>query len=379
MKQGTESFAANARWMIYYLAWVVLGVLFSLFVPLADMVEGMPRPVAGGMIDLGVSLYALGLLAPIAILGAQVAPFRRERWGWAIAAHVFGAVAFTLLHWALVYGIMVHALDVHMPGIAGGRGRGPVAYPTRVAYSLLRHAGISFIGYWLVVGLWHAFDTSRKLRLRELQASQLETQLATARLQALRDQLHPHFLFNTLNTVSSLIYEDVRAADKVIRDLSALLRLALDNAGAHTVSLADEVSFVELYLEIMKTRYPDRLRVEIRVDPAAATMAVPNLLLQPIVENSIKHGLESVGGAVDVRVDAAVVDGRLRIDVTDNGPGLRRDAGAVVETGVGLRNTRDRLVHLYGDEQSFEIGNRDEGGVRVRIVLPARPLGEEAT
>jgi LytS/YehU family sensor histidine kinase len=244
----------------------------------------------------------------------------------------------------------------------------------RFWFMFLRHAGTAVIGYWLVVGVWHAVDSSRRLKARELQTSQLEAQLATARLQALEDQLHPHFLFNTLNTLSSLIYEDVKAADKVIRDLSTLLRLALDNAGTHTVPLEDEIRFVGVYLDIMKTRYPNRLEVALEIDPATNAFEVPNLLLQPIVENSIKHGLEATDGVVRVDVRTRLEDDRLCVEVTDDGPGLPPEQS--LREGVGLGNTRNRLRQLYGVDFGFRIGNRDGGGVSVHIEVPPRPTNK---
>jgi LytS/YehU family sensor histidine kinase len=185
--------------------------------------------------------------------------------------------------------------------------------------------------------------------------------------------LHPHFLFNTLNTLSSLIYQDVHAADKVIRDLSTLLRLALDNAGRHTVPLTDELRFVEVYLDIMKTRYPDRLDIVLNVDPEAETVTVPNLLLQPIVENSIKHGLGATEGPIGITLAARRAGGRLRIEVRDNGPGL---PDGELNEGVGLSNTRDRLTQLYRDDFTFEIADGGDGGVRVRIEIPDQAPGE---
>ncbi len=362
------------RWFLFLIAWAALGVVVSAFVTPRSLMQELPRPVAAGIIELGVMLYALGFLAPLPVLVSHYSPIRSGNRVRALIVHVLAAVAFTLLHWWVVKYSMDQVFDLPrgmMPGRGLGHGRGPGAggrAEMHLWLSMLRNAGTALIGYWLVVGAWHAVDSSRKLRAREVQATQLEAQLATARLQALEDQLHPHFLFNTLNTLSSLIYEDVAAADKVIRDLSALLRLALDNAGTHTVALAEEVRFVELYLEIMKTRYPDRLQVDMHIHPDTLSVEVPNLLLQPIVENSIKHGLEATGGTGEVTVSSGIDGHRLWVEILDNGPGLGGDS---VEGGVGLRNTRDRLAQLYGDDCGFTIANRDDGGgVRVRVELP---------
>lgn len=367
------------RWFLYLVAWTILGIVVATFVSPRELMRELPRPMAAGIIELGVTLYALGFLLPLPVLVSHYAPLNRGRLLRVLAVHLLAMAVFALLHWWIVKLSMEWAFDLPRQGRGWrGRGMGPGPRPEmRFWFTAFHHFGAAIFGYWLVVGAWHAVDASRRLKQREVQASQLEAQLATARLQALEDQLQPHFLFNTLNTLSSLIYEDVEAADKVIRDLSTLLRLALDNAGSHTVPLEDEVRFVGVYLDIMQTRYPNRLEVTLDVDPAAAACAVPNLLLQPLVENSIKHGLEASDGAVRIELSARREHDRLHLEVTDNGPGLP-DAP---REGVGLRNTRARLRQLYGDEAGFEIGNRDGGGVRASVEIPARasePRGDGA-
>lgn len=373
---------APFRWFLYLVAWALLGLVVSSVVPLGEFLRTLPRPVAGSITELVVMLYALGFLVPLPVLVCNLAPFGRGHRLRVLAVHIVAAVAFVALHWWIVHQSMESFIDIHRGFRGMGRGRGPGPGPdrwwgeqARITMQIARYALTSLTGYWLVVGVWHAVDSSRRLRERETHAAHLEAQLATARLQALEDQLHPHFLFNTLNTVSSLIYEDAQAADKVIRDLSTLLRLALDNAGRHTVPLGDELRFVEVYLDIMKTRYPGRLDVTRNVAADTASVPVPNLLLQPIVENSIKHGLEAVDGVIAISIAAAVDGGRLRVEVCDNGPGLPGGPAEALREGVGLRNTRDRLAQLYGDDFDFAVENREGGGVRVRVDVPLAPGG----
>ncbi|MGD8869698.1 MAG: histidine kinase [Gemmatimonadales bacterium] len=365
---------APFRWFLYLVAWTILGAVVATIFPPRSLLSTMPRPMAAGVVELAVTFYVLGFLVPLPVLVCNFAPLGRGRLVRALLLHLVAAAAFMLIHWWLVRWSMDALIDLPR-GFRGGRGPGFGRNPDlRLAMQVARHSLTTLIGYWLVVGVWHAVDSSRRLREREVHATALEAQLATARLQALEDQLHPHFLFNTLNTLSSLIYQNVDVADRVIRDLSTLLRLALDNAGRHTVPLSDEVRFVAVYLDIMKTRYPERLDVSFDIDDAAGGVAVPNLLLQPIVENSIKHGLEAVEGVIAVDVRAHSVGGRLHAEVRDNGPGL--PGGDVLREGVGLRNTRDRLAQLYGDDYRFEISDLDGGGVRVFVDIPA---GKEAS
>jgi signal transduction histidine kinase len=364
---------APFRWFLFLVAWAILGVVVSTIFSNRLFVAGIPRPVATGITELAVTFYVLGFLVPLPVLICNFAPLGRGRLVRALVVHLLGAAVFVLIHWWVVRWSMDALVELPRGG-RGGRGRGFGGNPElRVIMQVARHSLTTLIGYWLVVGVWHAVDSAKRLREREVQASALEAQLATARLQALEDQLHPHFLFNTLNTLSSLIYQDVEAADRVIRDLSTLLRLALDNAGRHTVPLSDEVRFVEVYLDIMKTRYPDRLEITRDIDESAAAVDVPNLLLQPIVENSIKHGLEISEGVITVALSARLDGGRLRIEVCDNGPGLPNETA--LREGVGLRNTRGRLGQLYGEDHRFEISNMDSGGVRVVVEIPTGTRG----
>jgi two-component sensor histidine kinase len=362
---------APFRWFLFLVAWAILGAVVWSIVSIRDPLSQLPRPVAGSVIEIALTFYILGFLVPLPVLVCNYLPLRRGRLARALVIHVAAAIVFTFIHYWLVR----HALDaVFEPphGFRGGRGRGGGSQwlgrgQARFLIQLARHSLSTLTGYWLVVGVWHAVDSGRRLRERDLHTAELEAQLATARLQALEDQLHPHFLFNTLNTLSSLIYQDVHAADKVIRDLSTLLRLALDNAGRHTVPLADELRFVEVYLDIMETRYPDRLEVARAVDAGAEAVTVPNLLLQPIVENSIKHGLGATEGAIRIALSARRGGGRLHLEVRDNGPGL---PDGELNEGVGLANTRDRLTQLYGDDFTFEIADGGDGGVCVRVDIP---------
>jgi LytS/YehU family sensor histidine kinase len=192
--------------------------------------------------------------------------------------------------------------------------------------------------------------------------------LAQAELQNLKMQLHPHFLFNTLHAISVLMQEDVTAANRMLVRLSELLRLTLENAGTQETALRQELEFLRLYLEIEQTRFQDRLAVKIEVDPAALDARVPSLILQPLVENALRHGIARNPGAGVIEIRAHRESELLRLEVRDNGPGLR----AEVEEGVGLSNTRARLAQLYGGAARFEINNAADGGALATALLPFR-------
>jgi two-component system, LytTR family, sensor kinase len=224
--------------------------------------------------------------------------------------------------------------------------------------------------YWALVGVTHALRYHYEAQDRALRASQLETRLVEAQLQTLQRQMQPHFLFNTLNAISALMHRDVEAADQMIARLSDLLRMSLDMVGTQEVSLKEELDFLAKYVEIEQTRFQDRLSVVYEVQPAALDALVPNLLLQPLVENSIKHGIGPRSGPGRVAIRAVRHEHELELEVRDDGVGLSASRLSDFNRGVGLANTRSRLQHLYGAQHRFEFRQPAEGGLTVRIVIP---------
>jgi LytS/YehU family sensor histidine kinase len=228
-----------------------------------------------------------------------------------------------------------------------------------------------------VVAAVHGWTYYGRFREREraaaalaVRASRLEAQLARAELDALKMQLHPHFLFNTLHSISALIHADPEGADLMVSRLSDFLRMVLDHAGAQELALRDELAFLERYLEIQRTRYRERLDAAMEIDPETLDARVPNLILQPLVENAIRHAVEPRAAGGRVRVTARRENGTLHLAVRDDGPGLR-DAPRS-GNGVGLANTRARLAQLYGGAHAFELRNHPEGGLEVSLALPYR-------
>ena len=209
----------------------------------------------------------------------------------------------------------------------------------------------------------------RDARLRE-RAAQLEGQLAAAQLEALRMQLNPHFLFNTLHAVSTLMARDVDGARRMISDLSDLLRRVLDDADAQEVPLDDELDVLGHYLDIERTRFADRLAVDLAVDDGARGALVPTLILQPLVENAIQHGIAPRGEGGRIEIEAVRQNGSLVVRIGDDGPGL--PAKGLSREGVGLKNTRDRLAKLYGEGGALTLRNRPEGGLDAEVRLPYR-------
>jgi len=303
--------------------------------------------------------YAWAVLVPGMLWMARRYRFGRHTWKRAAAMHVGGVVVFTLAHAVL----WVTCRVLIMEAFAGRE----VSWWTYFQELFFKNFDWEMMTYWAVIGLSHALDFHRESQERELTAAQLRTRLAEANLQALQRQLHPHFLFNTLNTISALMHRDTEAADAMLERLGDLLRLTLDRVGTQHVSLKDELDFLRKYLEIEKTRFAERLQVHIEVDLDTLDAAVPNLVLQPLVENALRHGIgpKIGGGRVDI---SARRDGQdLRLEVRDNGVGLTSDA---FHKGVGLTNTRSRLEHLYGDRYRFECHTPPGGGLLVSVIIP---------
>jgi two-component system, LytTR family, sensor kinase len=251
----------------------------------------------------------------------------------------------------------------------------PAQYDHTPATFLLKQATgkttLYLLIYFAVAGAFHALDYHRRLRERELAASRLQASLAEAHLHALKTQIQPHFLFNTLNAVSVLVLKgETQCAIRMLSRLSDLLRLTLENSGAQEVTLREELELLGRYLDIERVRFADRLTVEIDAAPEAMEARVPSLILQPLVENAVRHGVAQTLGAGRVEVRATKDGERLRLEVRDTGPGL--PAGGEVTDGIGLSNTRGRLAHLYGADARFTIGDAPGGGALAVVELPFR-------
>ena len=309
-----------------------------------------------------LSAYIWAALTPFVVAIARRELPRRSHWAAPVGILLAASIVFPIVHTA-VYQVTYPMLM--------GIPRLPAVQLEALASLLPLSVPTQFVIFWAIVGATWTVTYASLSRERELRASQLETRLVSARLETLKMQLHPHFLFNTLNSILPLVFRDGDAASRTVVRLADLLRLSLQNETSDLLPLRKELELLQVYLEIQRTRFQDRLSVELDVAPDVGDALVPNLILQPLVENAIKHGIAARPGAgrVEVRVYREN-DRRLALRILDDGPGPPVGARLGGGPGVGLRNTRDRLELLFGDDHDFAFRGSPGRGCEVALSIP---------
>lgn len=344
-----------AGWLLFSL--MVIAITWG-----GNVVRGRPFDVGSTVLwNLGWLLWAGATFGVAAC--ARRFPLERRALGRGLALHaaLAAAVSAGLL---FVEFFLAHGLRAVWPG---------APQPNALLGFFVYKFHIYFLIYWMILGATRAYDFYAKYRQSELLTSQLEAQLAQAQLLALKTQLHPHFLFNTHHAIVSLMLkQDNAAAIKMLTRLSDLLRITLKNTDRQVSSLREELAALDLYLGIQRERYRERLEVRQEIEPAALDAEVPWLLLQPLVENALQHGLDGRETGGVLRIVARTRDGQLDLSVSDNGPGFV--PGFVVENaaGIGLRNTTARLARLFPGAHALGLGAAPGGGAEVRVTLPLR-------
>jgi len=341
-------------------AWTLVAMLFAGQAWFAGQVRGEPVALSRASAIWLAWAAAWAALTPVALWLEARFPLQRPRILAALAVHGVASAACAVVSLALF------ALAAPVIGATQLQPTWLGTFNRLLGTTFLLH----LVVYWLIVAAAHGERLVRTAREKDRRRLRLEAQLADARLQTLRTQLQPHFLFNALNTISVLMHENVDAADRILLQLSALLRLSLDSTEAHEVTLGEEIGFLESYLEIEQARFGGRLSYRILIPDHVLQARVPNLILQPLVENALRHGLATRAGPGRVEIRADRHGDALRLCVVDDGRGL---SPATTER-VGLANTRERLRLLYADWQRFEVRNSDAGGVIAEIELPWRTV-----
>lgn len=352
--------------------WIVLALIVSTFASLLFcaisytaivFVEKESAQPKAMLLWLLIRFYLWAAMSPLVVLMA-----RRFRIGGGRARKIiihFGAsIAFSLLHVAiylpLFWLVAWPASRDYLRSVRSAVGAGlNTVFPLGV------------IVYWVILAIAISVDLYRQNAQERERAAALQSSLLESRLNALRMQLQPHFLFNTLHSLSDLVLEDQRAATRMIARLGDFLRLTLDNSGSQLVTLQTELEFVRCYLEIEQVRFQDRLTVSIGADAGTESAMVPNLILQPLVENAILHGISRRIGPGNLEISAEQNDGYLDIRIRDDGPGFSSDEDRTGRRGVGLSNVRERLRYLYGQDNLLILQNDTRGGMCATIRIPS--------
>jgi LytS/YehU family sensor histidine kinase len=237
--------------------------------------------------------------------------------------------------------------------------------PFRILMEYLKQ----FMGFWTVFAIFTIFKMNKEKEAIRLKTAQLEEQLTKARLETLKMQLNPHFLFNTLNMISSTMYEDIQAADKMLATLSDLLRITLKSSEKGLNRLEKEIEILKLYIDIMKARFKDKLKVSLEIESNTLNAFIPNFFFQPLVENSIKYAMENLSSTI-IKITTNRQNDKLIIKIKDNGPGIHQESRKILNSGIGLSNTVERLEKLYGNDYDFNWENLEEGGLLLNIEFP---------
>ena len=362
----TES--ARKQWRIILVGWAVYASYMAVSAYIVSARLG--KPITWWEALTGDLSYAAVwvVMTPLVLWLARLWRFEKGRLVRTAILHLTASIVLALIHKG-IHGIL---FGFYRSAVEGEAISWELQYRHILAYF---DYGVQV--YWLIIILSYAYDYYTRYRENEIRTSQLEAELAQAQLQALKRQLQPHFLFNTLHTISGLVRNnEKRRAVDMIAGLSDLLRTSLDTADQHEVPLRRELEILERYLEIEQVRFSDRIATRVQVGEGAADAAVPNLILQPIVENAIRHGLagKEEGGTITIR--AARKDGTLEINIEDDGVGLAQMTSEVRMERVGLANARERLRHLYGERGSLSVSSLEGGGTRVSLSIPWRVCTE---
>lgn len=349
------------KWPLLLAFWTLPAVLLASTIHFMWSAEGETQSWWDLFAWQAVGWYFWALATPVVLWLSRVYYVGRWRWWRITLTHLGFALGLAVLHVLYLIGV------TRMIGPAPYAEAGFV--PLMIGW-MSQRLHLDLLTYGALLGIGYGLDFYRKYRERALEASQLEAQLAQAQLQALKMQLHPHFLFNTLHAISVLVRKDANQdAVRMLAGLSDLLRLALENTGNQVVSVKQELEFLGLYLDLEQIRFQDRLKVEMHIDPATLDARIPNLILQPLVENAIRHGIAETSEAGLVHIRAWREKDELRVEVRDDGPGLAR-RGRPAREGVGLSNTRKRLQRLYGEHHSFSLTDGATGGAVASLAIP---------
>lgn len=346
---------------LYFLAWTAMGLFFFTQSIWQKLFTREPTPLSHYLVSWLTGVYIWALMTPGVLWLGRRFPIQRKNWPRRTALHLLLSLGVSVVQLAWESAVLPQ-FGV-FPSVM-------TTFGSTFLFLLIIgfHNGVAT--YWTILGIQAGFRYYRGYQERELHAAELKTQLARAQLSALKMQLQPHFLFNTMNAIMVLVRQQKgRQAEEMLARFSDLLRCVLEDVETQEVPLRRELEYLELYLAIEQVRFQDRLQIEFSVDPAVLDAALPHMGLQPIVENAVRYGIGRSSAAGKIRIGACRVDEALEVTVEDDGPGLPT-VDSAQGLGIGLSNTRARLDQLYGDSARLTVENGKQGGVVATMVVP---------
>jgi len=350
------------NWLIILCVWIFAAIVFSTFTYLQESITSQPGPYWRYLSWQISSCLTWFLLTPAVVSIVSRFPFELQHLGRNFFIYLVSGLLLIVIH------TVSDAL--FLPNLGFHPQMKLESFSGAFRFFLVWYFVWNLLIYSAVLGVAFGINYYRKFNERELRTTQLEATLAKTRLQALKNQIHPHFLFNTHNSIIELIHSDPATAENMLTNLSDLLRLALENTDLEKVRLDHELEFSNKYLEIEQIRFEERLKVKLEIDPNTLDAIVPNMILQPLIENALKHGISPLleGGTIEVRSEKK--NGTLHLSVRDDGVGIAPDKISQINYGIGLSNTQERLKFLYQGNHSFEIKQNDKKGLLVKLSIP---------
>jgi signal transduction histidine kinase len=346
------------RWLLGFAIWTALGLLSAVQTSIYFMRDGRPVPWAPVITDRLADWYTCAIFTPLFFWLVRAVPWDRRRWWRTIGIQGLVVLACVPVKYAL-YVLIVQNLIPDFRSVA----LGPM---------LVGNFITEVMAFAAMLAVVHAVELTRRTNEQRAQAARLEARLAEARLEALTAQLQPHFLFNTLHAISTLMHRDVEAADTMLARLGDLLRRTLDDRHRPELPLAEELRLLDAYLDIARVRFQDRLTVSVDVPPETSHALVPRFVLQPLVENALQHGIGSREGPGHITIRAGRSGDRLSLIVSDNGTAGSLSGNGFPREGVGLTNTRERLRERYGNDHALRLERAMGGGLVVTMDIPFR-------
>lgn len=356
-KFGSPLIGSRRTWFLWFTGWSLFGLVMAIQSYMLLLRAGHTTSFALSLERELVYAYLWAVLTPYILQLARRFPLGPNLWIKNGTFHLFMGLAISIFH-KFSYHVISMALEASAEHPFSFAKISAVVF-SYIDYGALIYCTLLFIDFSVVY--------YRESREQALRSARLETELTRANLQALKMQIRPHFLFNSLNAVSVLIDKNPGAARQMLLRLSELLRMTLDREHTEEVTLAQELEFIDMYLQIEKTRFEDRLIIRRSIDETTGEAFVPSMILQPLVENSMRHGAAMQRGVTTIEIAAERQNGVLSVHIRDNGPG---SANGKTEEGIGFSNIRSRLEQLYGTEQRFETANIQGGGFEATIILP---------